>query len=60
MTDSLAMHRDPGIAIALVILTLAATAGIWLLSGTWLVHGSAYQEASISSVSARELAASAK
>ena len=40
------MRRDPGIALAIAILALAAATAIWLLSGTWLVHGSTYQEAS--------------
>ncbi len=48
------MRRDPGIAIAFVILTLAAVGAIWLLSSSWLVHGSAYPEPSMGFESARE------
>jgi hypothetical protein len=54
------MRRDPGIAIAIAILTVAAAAAIWLLSDPWLVQGSTSQEASAEFVSARELAGSAR
>jgi len=41
------MHRDPAVVIAVTVLMLAMAVAVWLLSGTWLVHGSIHSNASV-------------
>lgn len=39
------MRRDPAVVTALVVLALAVAVAAWLLSGTWIVHGSVHRDA---------------